>query len=1080
MALTKVETDREVIFKAAPGFNHKAAQRFYDAVMKMDDDEAFTFMEFTLANVLEEDIAKNLRAYQSHLDKVIKKRIEDVKRATIRSVSKSHDPQQTLAFSQALTLIEKDLSGGALADFNEVHPRGSGGRFKTKVSNSGGYMKPQTARQLGFDQGNKKFSDEKGDERHLSAKERQRYAEDYQQLANFLQTVQSSGNPGDYDTYVTFKDLKSGHKFTDRVSSTNPNKVKWNPTHETIDEIETRPSTLTAGGAYFGLTSALGSTAGPGGQGRMERLNNFDQQGANEFANSWLKAGMDQQQNSNATRYDRIHAGSKLLGDLSAPGSKTQMAARMAQFVGDHGAEAEAVFGPQTRKSAYRYRGTSKEPDKQLVRSYDAAVQRAKMANATDPYRRTPEGRAANLKRPSDLSPVQMAAARVQAERRNPTAEEVDSALPQVISHMRGKLPKPGLYNLQLASGNTPPSQGVLIDKNGKIVDEAVGYGDDHYLPFNLKKMKHLNGGQYVRTRSVGGPTSEDIYTGLMSGASQLTVVSRSGTFTVTFADDFKGKRRYNDKALRMSRRYEQILDAVQSEQVDREGVMDEMKNVITQEVLGEYANTGTSAADMRVEINRRLDEYKADPELSGRDHQRIQQIAALRAAAASGDTSRDARAFVRQVEADVAAEKEHKFRLNGPGYDAALQALAEQFPYYLTVHSDVEANPERKSTKDRGYVEPGRNRPTAAQAGLYGTKVNQGRKFSASQADYQGTRAVQRGGTRNGTLTPVEAAGEEKVAEGAAKPGEKPKSVVEQVREERKAADAALALRNAVAVRPEDRESFHNMSDEEFRSWVKNPTNFGTFDAWAQRAEQVATQTPEGQRAYGQVFRDYKVGAGKVGGKKFDKTLAGQVTKPMEFDGDAYKPGATPEQRAMEMRKIGGERHGVATDRPLQDMTPQELDSEVRRVGEILEVQQRYGNLDMDARKELVQGTVNNTTRNHVMESADNALGYLETVQRMRTLRANAADETRPNVTTNQPSGPPPADTGDRIENLYVEARDMELDLADGPDKEVARQMAQAAGDAVEPGADFENFYNRHGDLITRWLDVKHRHGQR
>lgn len=1007
MTLTKTEKVTEVIFKAAPGFNHRAAQRFYDIVMKMDDASAFTFMEFTLANMLEEDISKNLRAYQGRLDTVIKKRIEETKRATIRSVSKNYDAEQSVAFAQALTLMEKSLiskddnrlSGGALADFNRMHPRGDGGRFKTKVVNSGGFMSPKQAKQLQFSQGTKKFADEKGEERHLSAKERRRFAEDYQQLANFLQAVQhTSRNPGDNDTYVTFKDLKSGRTYTDRVTTTNPNKVHWNPTQETIEEIETRPAALSAGGAYFGLTSALGGEANPRSNDRLRRINELDQSAASDFTSAWMRAGEGEEGNRNAARYDRITAGSQLLGTMSAPGSKAQVAARMAQFVGEHGPEAEAVIGPHARKTAYRYRGTSKTPDKQLTQSYNAALQRAKMENATDPFRRTPEGRRANLKRPSDLSPVQMAAARVAAERRSPTNDEIDSALPQVISFMRGKLPKAGLYNLQLASGNTPPSQGVLIDKNGKIVDEAVGFGDDHYLPFNLKKLKDLRGGQYVRTRSVGGPTAEDIYTGLMAGASQITVVSRSGTFQVTFAPDFKGSRRYNDKALRMTRRYEQILDAVQSEQVDREGVMDEMRSAITQEVREEYAGLGVNARDMRKEIDRRLDEYKADPELSGRDMDRIQRIAALRAVAQGGD--RDAQSYVRQIEAEVAAEKEYKFRLNGPGYEAALNALAEQFPYYITTKSDVEANPERKRNPDKGYVEPGRNRPTAARAGLFGTAVNPGNKFSASRADFQGQRAVRRGGTPNGRLTPVEKP-EEKLE---AKPVEKPKSRVEEIRQERQAADAAVALRDAIAVQPNARRSFHGMDDDQFRTWVKNPANFKEFDQWANEMESVANATEEGRRAYGNAFLDYKVATGKVGSRGFDKALAGTWTaRPMVFDGPAYKPEAATEAVMAEFNRLKASRHGVVTDRPLQDMTDDELHSEINKVGEIADTHQRYGDLDLETRKELAQGTISNDTRNYVLEKPENAAAYLETVQRVRALKAHGP-VARPQVATNAP----------------------------------------------------------------------------
>ena len=94
------------------------------------------------------------------------------------------------------------------------------------------------------------------------------------------------------------------------------------------------------------------------------------------------------------------------------------------------------------------------------------------------------------------------------------------SAIVEQLPDARSCPAQAALYNLQLASGNTPPSEGVIINANGQIVTQAVGYGDDHYLPFNLKNLKALKGGEYIRTRSVGGLTSEDIYTGLISRGS--------------------------------------------------------------------------------------------------------------------------------------------------------------------------------------------------------------------------------------------------------------------------------------------------------------------------------------------------------------------------------------------------------------------------------------------------------------------------------------------------------------------------------------------------------------------------------
>ena len=71
-----------------------------------------------------------------------------------------------------------------------------------------------------------------------------------------------------------------------------------------------------------------------------------------------------------------------------------------------------------------------------------------------------------------------------------------------------------------------------------------------------------------MRTRAAGGPSTEDIYTGLMSGVRQIQVASNSGVFTVEFDPDFRGSRRYNDKAKRMVERYGSILESVGSNQL--------------------------------------------------------------------------------------------------------------------------------------------------------------------------------------------------------------------------------------------------------------------------------------------------------------------------------------------------------------------------------------------------------------------------------------------------------------------------------------------------------------------------------
>jgi hypothetical protein len=82
---------------------------------------------------------------------------------------------------------------------------------------------------------------------------------------------------------------------------------------------------------------------------------------------------VDNPLSSNARLYGRVEAGSKFLGQIAPAGSKLHMAAAFGEFVGRQGPQAERVLGPSARKALYRYRGTEKTPDKDLVEPYNRA-----------------------------------------------------------------------------------------------------------------------------------------------------------------------------------------------------------------------------------------------------------------------------------------------------------------------------------------------------------------------------------------------------------------------------------------------------------------------------------------------------------------------------------------------------------------------------------------------------------------------------------------------------------------------------------------------------------------------------------
>lgn len=748
-----------VIFKSEePDFNYKAAQETFDLVMKMDPDEAQMFAHFVVSEVLEDTIEKNLKTLQRRVNSIVAKRIDDLRKVVEKAaaISKSED---SIEYLDALLQWEEISKANPYdhgyrfreTDFN----RDPGtGQFRTKIKHT--TKKPmysdKQAKELGLPK-------HKG----LSAADKAQFQEEYHQLATFLGNVHgASQEPGSNRVILQLQDKKTHERYDVLASvGTNPNEAaqRYNPKESKLVGVVARPGTLTVGGATFGLQRALGSNP-TGGAGRgMDAVDqNFPQ-----FADEFVKPG--DKYNSNARTYNRIHAGSQLLGSVGAATQNPHIAtaAALGQFVGSHGAEAEAVFGPPTRKMAYRYRGTERTPDKNLVAEYGRAVNQAKLQSVTNYADQGRGDRNADKKGLTQDSMVQMASRRVAAERRPPTKDELAAGRAVLVNYLsplnrekRPYTPDKKLLNLHLAAGNTPPSEGILLNKEGQIVAQAVGYGDDHYLPFNLKNLKPLKGGEYIRTRSVGGLSSEDIYTGLMAGASKVTVVSRSGVFTVDFAEDFRGGRRHNDKAKRMVRRYEQILDAVQSEQVESAPVPPEVRQALTQQVKAEYSGTGVSGAQMRDLLEEKIKEYQMDPDISAPESPLENLI--IHNGEAAG---RDAAAYRGQVRALLEENRERTWKLNAKGYEAAQRVLQEQFPYYIAAHAIPLREDEADQKTDPGYVKPGRNRPTKARAGLYlGDKEGQGEKFSAEEADFQGVRNQKKTGSLHAIPRPGGARG--------------------------------------------------------------------------------------------------------------------------------------------------------------------------------------------------------------------------------------------------------------------------------------------------------------------------------
>ena len=143
----------DVVKSADPEFNHRAARKIFDAIMKMDDDTAEMFSFFLVNDVVEETIEKNLPVLQKHLDEVISKRMDRMLKATAHAVVKSRS-REGLEFAMVLAEVSKATK----RDYKRVewdeqlHPRGHGGQFRVSTRVSANQQKPigdRTAETLG-------------------------------------------------------------------------------------------------------------------------------------------------------------------------------------------------------------------------------------------------------------------------------------------------------------------------------------------------------------------------------------------------------------------------------------------------------------------------------------------------------------------------------------------------------------------------------------------------------------------------------------------------------------------------------------------------------------------------------------------------------------------------------------------------------------------------------------------------------------------------------------------------------------------------------------------------------------------
>ena len=730
------------------------------------------------------------KAFQSYVQDRTQQVREVIKKAAISKAANGGDIHDLVVLDEAIQLISKAESNSYRWK-EDLHPRGEGGRFRT------------TSHKVKTDEKVPNLNDKDAGKRGipnsgLNNKRKSEFQQAYLQVSEILR----SNTPNDALIYGVYN-AKSGKKGdgegeeertplmtvgeartaqADSINSANGlvNSIMYQKGKKlrSVQVIES-PT-----GAADNPTDLGYDLLGPAGAAALSSIN------SGALGAYTDKAGQPVSELGTGERfYNQVNAGSKLAQDVLGPalGPKANTALFAANFASTHAAEAEKVIGPKARKSAYRYRGVEKTPNAVLQNTInEARNQERKKAQYTGDSQQKADTIARNkviygtsgASEPIDPKNPQM------GMKKSPAKESA------VIDYFRKKLPNEELYVLNRESGNIPPSQGVIIDRKGQVVTEAMGYGDDWYLPFNLKNLSKLQGGEYVRTRAYGGLTAEDIYTGLVSGARAVTVVSHSGVYTVEFDDDFRGSKRYNDKAARMVGRYEHLLDSLASNKVHTAQRSQAREEELKQEAARE-ADPVDDPEGYKSALRGARERDELDPKLAEADKDKIRRETADNAASKAGyDNASDfaetkmgeihqnslaamrrdpanagaikagaerqiselsttngvIRALGAQAQADIAverAEEEYKMshkplRLNAQGYKKAQEALENQFPYYFSRVSFRPWNDGSAWNDDSGYVKPRYNRPAAAQAGYWDDSINGQSKKNADQTGFQ------------------------------------------------------------------------------------------------------------------------------------------------------------------------------------------------------------------------------------------------------------------------------------------------------------------------------------------------------
>jgi hypothetical protein len=708
--------------------------------------------------------------------------------SVVEGESPSEDIQKSAEWVTGLelfirdSLVKKDeLTGSELYEFNRKHPRGAGGRFRRGITTYDEEKRGAVATTRSMDKISPNLRGETilenkdkegkyivpGSDPKVIEREQFQYEESNKIVNSMLRNF-SGKSLDDINVIVNLTDGNNGNLYSRSYSAKSiknaggfdldPSKL-WNVGDIVNDfELEAKAGASPVVQNQVNAYNVLGNT----GNAAVASLATVDPERLSALGSSFNYG--DSQRSSKLTNFfNRLSAGGGVMQQV--PGMEKY--GDYARFVGAMGPQAEDALGPYVQQAAYRYRGTEKEPDLELVRSFNgqtmravdvAAESRTKMSDISDNIMAAASDR-------SNQGDVVLQAAGYQINNLSRTRggaftpDELGLNVRSDVAahHLLQTLPDdPFVARVSEESGNILPSQGVIIDADGDVVSQSVGFSDDHYLPFDLKNLKSLRGGQYVRTRQQGGLTGEDIYASIRTGSRMSTVVSSSGVYSIEFDPNFRGARANSDKARSMYDRYLKILDAV-----DKSGLY--VQDISPAEKAQLRAQAQSMGDKDDTIYDRFLGERRQASQTLDAGTIAILQDEATAQVDTEGFKQKGDR-YNRRVEEvfdemanEKLKERASKLSLNAKGYEVALKTLQQQFPYFirnvsyqpLTSKQEGEGflqnlNQSGKlgarqslGARDSGYVNPGGLRPEQTRRGFNAPSRQAYNKFK--NKDYYG-----------------------------------------------------------------------------------------------------------------------------------------------------------------------------------------------------------------------------------------------------------------------------------------------------------------------------------------------------